>query len=133
MKTAPMKKKAHETEVLALAQERFHKDAVERRSKAQKHYEAQDDDTQEAIDRMAAMLEKIARRQMWVRIGENKVVSQIDAEDITMNMFYMANEIIKDLAVMDVKVANYKFPGNLCAECGTEIKLTKKPTKKGTK
>jgi hypothetical protein len=39
---------------------------------------------------------------------------------------YVATEIVKDMAQMDVQVANFEFPPKLCAECGDEIKPKKK-------
>jgi hypothetical protein len=71
---------------------------------------------------------------MWVQVGnrEDRMVLTIPDETVYHNMFYMAVEIIKDLAVMDIRIANYTHPANLCAMCGTEIK-PKKATKKAVK
>lgn len=62
-------------------------------------YEAQDSETQDVMDR---------------------IMERIGADNL-----FTATEILKDMAQMDVQVANYKFPP-LCVECGTEIKGVKK-------
>jgi hypothetical protein len=42
---------------------------------------------------------------------------------------YVATEILKDLALFEIKVANYKFPDINCSNCGAEIEKTR-PKKK---
>lgn len=105
----------------------FTADAKARYEKANAIYAQQDSDTQDALDRMTALLCQIARRRMWVGVGsrEDRLVCTIPEEVVYHNMFYMAVEIMKDLAVMDIKVANYKHPENICAMCGG-VKATKK-------
>jgi hypothetical protein len=107
----------------------FVSDAEARYKKARRVYEIQDDETQDALDRMTTLLCRIARKNMWVGVGktaEERVVLTIPEETIYHNMFYMANEILKDLALFDIRVAEYTFPPNLCVECGAEVKPRKK-------
>lgn len=112
----------------------FTTDAKARYDKAHKLYEEQDDATQDALDRMTTLLCRIARRNMWVSAGEksNRLVLQIPEQTIYHNMFYMSVEIVKDLALFDVKIAGFKFSDNLCVECYKNIK-PKRPKKKGGK
>lgn len=118
-------------DVQKLAQEHmavFVSEAEARYKKARRVYEIQDDETQDALDRMVTLLCRIARKNMWVGVGkhEDRVVLTIPEETIYHNMFYMANEILKDLALFDIRVADYTFPANLCVECGVEVKPKKK-------
>lgn len=109
----------------------FTAEAKARYDKAKKLYDKQDADTQEALDRMTTLLCRIAKRHMWVGVGKvgDRVVSEIPETVIYHNMFYMAVEILKDLAQMDVKVAGFEMPSTLCAECHTELKPSKKKVK----
>lgn len=138
---APVKKKkakpvkriseAKLRELAKKAMDDFIADAKKRYNHAHEIYKQQDADTQDALDRIIALLCQITRRNMWVQVGarEDRLVLTIPDETIYNNMFYMAVEIIKDLAVMDIRVANYKHPANLCAMCGATVK----PKKKGRK
>lgn len=118
-------------ELVAAQMAVFTADAKARYEKARRGYVKQSDDTQDALDRMTALLVRIARKHMWVSVGkrEDRVVIQIPEETIYHNMFYMASEILKDLATFDVRVADYTFPADVCVECGKEIKPTKKKKK----
>lgn len=122
--SAKLKRMADET------MESFKKEATARYEKANKLYEQQDEATRDALDRMTALLCRIARKNMWIGVKgyENRAVLQIPEETIYHNMFYMACEIIKDLAQFDIQVAGFKFPENLCAVCYTD--KVAKPRKK---
>ena len=134
MKTPVAKKKADKRKVTdeqlrkaaQSVMDEFKAESEARYRKAKKHYNSQDDDTQEVLDRITTHLLRIARKHMWVGVGNDKIVMQIPEEIIYHNMFYMAVEILKDLALMDVRVANYTFPADVCVECGKEIKAKKK-------
>jgi hypothetical protein len=73
---------------------------------------------------MTTLLCQITRKQMWVGVGkrEDRIVNLIPEQTVYHNMFAMSVEIIKDLATFDIRVANFKFPENLCAVCSDEIK-----------
>jgi hypothetical protein len=113
------------------AMEDFKREAKARYDKAMRVYNAQDGDTQEAFDRMISLLVRIARKTMWVGVGKrsDRIVMPIPEETITHNMTYLAVEVLKDLAQMDVKVAGFKFPKGLCVECYAQITQAK-PKKK---
>lgn len=135
-KKKPHKKHVGENKLRKLADavmKEFEAEAKARYTRAHKAYAQQDDDTQETIDRITTFLLRIARKNMWVGIGNDKIVMTIPESTLYHNMFYMACEILKDLALMDVRVSSYTFPANLCAECGIELKPTKakKKVKRG--
>ena len=110
----------------------FKEAAEDRYNRAMKVYEAQDNETKDALDRMIDLLSGIARKRMWVapsRGSEHRAVVLLPDQVIRQNMTYMAVEILKDLAQMDVRVAGFKFPEGLCLVCSTEIKPKKKRKK----
>lgn len=124
------KKKVSEKELHALASkamDEFKAEAKKRHEIARRLYERQDDETQEALDRMTTLLVRIAKRHMWVGVGKqgDKIVFTIPEETVYHNMFYMAVEILKDLAQMDVKIAGFDFPRDVCADCHVPIKPAK--------
>lgn len=63
---------------------------------------------------------------------EGGVAVTVDMEYIEMNAFYMAIEILKDLAMMDVRVDKFKYPESFCAECGVKLNDRGKGKKKRT-
>lgn len=119
----PVKKKVKavsESEIDAVLQS-LDADAENRHNKARAFFEAQDPETREAIERVASCLQRIARRQIAVGRGTARTVVSLTDDTIVGNAFYMAVECFKDLAQMDVKVANFTFP-KLCMVCGKVVK-----------
>lgn len=123
---APGKVKAIAAESMAL----FEKEAKARYDKSRKLYIEQDDETMEALERMITLLCRIARKNMWVSAGAERIVMQIPEQTIYHNMHYMAVEILKDLAQFDIKVANFKFSEMLCATCYSDHVVKKSRMKK---
>lgn len=138
----PVKKKAKgktvsESELRKLGEKAmadFTAESQARYDKARKLYDRQDADTQDALDRMTSLLCRIARRHMWVGVGKkgDRIVFTIAEEIIFHNMFYMANMILMDLAQMDVRVAGFQLPSDLCAHCLAPLH-TKKAVKKSVR
>lgn len=92
---------------------------------AREAYDFQDDKTQGVLDRIRDRL--VISANGLVQVGGFRV--KVDLQYIEANALYVATEILKDLAMMDVKVATYKFPPTFCAECGAEIKPRKRRKK----
>jgi hypothetical protein len=84
-------------------------------------YDAQDEITQRTIDRMVATLQQYATGYITAKVGRTAVPVAIDNDYIGMNLFYLAVEIVKDLAFMDIRVAEFEFPEQVCANCGIEL------------
>jgi len=128
-------KKVSEAKLQQMAQEaldNFKAASEERYERAKKVYDAQDNETKDALDRMIDLLSGIARKRMWVsqtRGSNVKAIVLLPDQVIRHNMFYMAVEILKDLAQMDVRIASFKFPEGLCLVCSNEIKPKKKRRK----
>lgn len=107
-------------ELATKALDDFREAAEERYQGAMAVYEAQDNETKDALDRMIDLLSGIARKRMWVapsRGSDIKAVVLLPDQVIRQNMTYMAVEILKDLAQMDVRVASFTFPDHLCGVC----------------
>lgn len=112
---------ARQLEIFALATKARHKIA-------QAAFDAQDEDTQEAIrmirDRLSVMATGTIR--VFPNGRQNPgITTQISSELVDSNLLYMATEIVKDLAFLDIRVENYTFPTTYCAECGDKITLSK--------
>ena len=92
-------------------------------------YEAQDADTKNAIDGIRDRLTTIATGTIRIFPDGKRGASytmQISTELVDANTLYIATEIIKDLAYMDIRVANYEFPTVYCADCGDKLTMKKK-------
>lgn len=106
----------------------FQEASQDRYDRAMVIYEAQDNETKDALDRMIDLLSGIARKRMWVGAGrhsDSRLVMTLPDQVIRHNMTYMAVEILKDLAQMDVRVASFKFPKDLCIVCNRPTKKKK--------
>ena len=84
-------------------------------------YDVQDELTQQTIDRITATLQQYATGYITAKVNRSAVPVKIDNDFIGMNLFYLAVEIVKDLAFMDIRVAEFEFPEQICASCGIEL------------
>lgn len=127
---AKAKAKPDETAKIVAAQLDLFKLATEARYElAMLAYKAQDKETQAALDLMVIRLRTLSTGQ--IRIfpngkGQPGVVVPIEQAQSDQNILFLATEILKDLALMDVKVANYEFPPVYCVECGEKLTPTKR-------
>ena len=114
------------------AQAEFMVASFDRMKSAKAVYDMQDSITRDAIDRMQALLIRLARTRMWVVTGENKkgkkerIICDLPHDAIWNNALYMAVQMLKDLSYMDIRVANFNWPVDMCIECGAEIKPVRK-------
>lgn len=95
-------------------------------------YDAQDQKTQRVIRSIQDQL--LVGATGTIRVfpdgtGGHSVAVKVEFEYVEYNTLYVATEILKDLAMMDVQVANYTFPTVYCADCGKKIPK-KKPRAK---
>jgi hypothetical protein len=80
-------------------------------------FDLQDAPTQKAIEKIAAMLDGHAVGTATVG-GRTRDIEP----DVKIKLtFWLAVEIIKDLAFSDIKLAGFVFPATLCAECGAHV------------
>lgn len=92
---------------------------------ARQTFDAQDEETQEVIYRIQKMLSMNANGYVRFHPRGNKrlgsVPVSVGMDYIEMNAFYLAIEILKDLAYMDVRVAKFQFDEAHCIECGVKL------------
>lgn len=103
----------------------FKAQSLVRFQQASKVIDQQDPATKDAIDRMIGQLVAISRRRMWVaesRGSDHRAIVDIPEETIRHNATYMALEIVKDLALMDVQVEGFKYPKGMCGTCARPLK-----------
>lgn len=74
-------------------------------------YEAQDEETKEAIDKLKTTL------------AQYNTGLSFDLPDkwIDMALFVVAVEVVKDLALLDIRVAGFTFIEDACVKCGGEV------------
>lgn len=101
---------------------------------AKEAFDAQDEPTQALLMRMVNRLRLGASGYITVRVNPPHgagVPVKIDQEYLDYNLLYVATEILKDLALFDIKVGTYKLPPTTCVNCGAEItREEKKPRRK---
>ena len=106
-------------------------EASERRLEiANESYRAQDEKTRLVIDAIQEYLMQGASGTIRVYVGSEAFAATVDMEYVEYNTLYVATEILKDLALLDVKIANYTFPKGICTECGAKVKAKKKKVKR---
>lgn len=77
----------------------------------------QDDKTKALIEQMVAELRKGVTGNIVVK----DVPARISDDAVEANLRYVATEILKDLAVFDIRVGTYNLPSHLCVLCGVEL------------
>lgn len=98
---------------------------------AREAYDFQDDKTKALIDRIVRRLREGASGYITIRLNPphgQAVPVKVDQEYLGFNLLYVATEILKDLAMFDIKVGTYKLPPSLCVNCGAEL-TNEKPKK----
>jgi hypothetical protein len=92
-------------------------------------FEAQDEKTKEAIRMIRDRLSVIATGTIRVFPNGRQnpgVTVTIGQEFVDQNLLYIATEIVKDLAFMDIRVENYEFPKVYCSDCGDKLTTRRK-------
>lgn len=92
-------------------------------------FDTQDEKTKEAIRMIRDRLSALATGTIRIFPQGRKnpgVTVQVSQELVDNNLLYMATEIIKDLAFMDIRVEGYEFPKVYCAECGDKLNKVRK-------
>jgi hypothetical protein len=91
-------------------------------------YDAQSTETQEVLDRIRDRLRLAVTGYITVAINpphSGEVSVRVEQKYIDYNLMYVATEILKDLALFGVQVADYNFPDIHCINCGAEIEKTR--------
>lgn len=90
---------------------------AKRFKKATRVYQSQDDFTKEVIDSTRDRLKMSMVR--FVRINGKPV--ELDDDTFSKNLLFLACEIVADLGLLDIQLANFKFAKIWCAECKVKI------------
>jgi hypothetical protein len=102
--------------------------AVARYEYAKRLYEAQDDDTKLAIDQIRDRL-RIASTG-WVSVNGRPF--KLEQEFVDLNLWFLAIEIISELAFTGIRLENFEFPTIKCEDCHFELfKTGKTKAKRG--
>jgi hypothetical protein len=104
----------------------FSEQARTRAQIAQRAYDAQDRETRLALDSMVDRIVSISRGIATFKIRGKKVAAEVPLPAIHNNALYLATEILKDLALLDIRVANFRFDPQRCASCGKSLTAKKK-------
>jgi hypothetical protein len=91
-------------------------------------YDAQDAETKEVLDRIRDRLRLAVTGYITVTINpphSGQVPVRVEQKYIDYNLMFVATEILKDLGLFGIRVANYEFPETHCVSCGAEIAMTK--------
>jgi len=100
---------------------------------AKEAYDMQDEDTQKAIDRIVNTLQIYATGSITIQLSPPRgalIPVRIDNTYLGYNLLWLAVEICKDLAFLDLQVANFEFPPSQCVKCGSEIIPEKRAVKR---
>lgn len=108
--------------LLDMAYEQFAFITAVKAELAQEVYDAQDAETKRAINTIKSKLRQLVTDTIILTLENGgKAEAQITAEDLEQNVLWLAVEIVKDLAIVGVQVANFKFPTKSCAICGGDV------------
>lgn len=100
---------------------------------AKEAYDSQDAQTQVVIDRVVGTLRQYATGYINVQLNPPEgapVPVKLDNRYLGFNLFWLAIEIVKDLAFVGIRVENFEFPPTQCAQCGVELIPEKKSGRK---
>jgi hypothetical protein len=81
-------------------------------------YELQDDETKKVIDRMVGVMQGYATGYITATVNRTLVPVKVEAEYLGYNLLFLAVEMVKDLAMCNVRIASFTFPPSLCVKCG---------------
>lgn len=84
---------------------------------AKEIYDSQDSLTQEVLDRIRDRL-RIASTGL---ISVNGQPQKLEQEYVDYNLLFLATEILSDLSLNNIKVANFKPSQAYCADCKKEL------------
>ena len=82
---------------------------------------AQDKSTRNAIMAVHGILLANATGGITEHSGGKLRTVKVDMKWISANLLWLAVEIVKGLALVDLRVVNFTFPTTQCATCGATI------------
>lgn len=100
----------------------FSAQAQERYDSCIDEIQSQDEDTRDAIFRIAAQVEHVTPKRILCGRGSTAVWADLPPEAVRHNSVYAAMEIVKDLGHWDIKVEGFHFAKKACSVCGKGLK-----------
>lgn len=105
---------------VSAAMQAFEKITKDRGRLLRLYYE-QDEDTRRMIDRMLSAMRRMAGEPyITIRDGKTARTVAVEQELQDRNFIYIAMRILVRLAEMDIQIANFRLPKEICAECGRD-------------
>jgi len=120
------KKKVTKASPVSVASKEFESIAETRYKMAMQVYDMQDSLTKEVLDRIRDRL-RIASTGL---VSVNGQPHKLEQQYIDFNLMFLATEILGDLALINVRVGNFKPSPMWCAECKQKIAAVPKQGKK---
>lgn len=115
------KSKVVKARPVAVALKEYHQIIDSRYEIAKRIYDYQDSLTKEVIERIV-MNYRVASPKV---VNINNVPHALDFDYVKKNALFAATEILGDLALNGIQVANFKFHPEYCADCKIVIKRKK--------
>ncbi len=100
---------------------------------AMEAFNAQDAATQRTIERIRDRLRLGAQGWITVKLSPphgGTIPVKVEQQYLDFNLLYVAVEILKDLAIVGVKIGTYKLPPMQCVSCGAEITKEREPKRR---
>ena len=85
-------------------------------------YEQQDADTRTMIDNLVSVLKAHATGKITVEVeGVGPMAVEVDDKLIDWNTLYIVMDMLKTLALFDIRVGKFVFDTAHCAQCEAEL------------
>ena len=87
-------------------------------------YDVQDDDTRDMIDQLVKVLNLHATGYITVTLDPphgGAVPVKVEKKYVDFNTLYIVMDMLKTLALFDIRVGKYTFPAAYCAQCEAEL------------
>jgi hypothetical protein len=91
---------------------------------AKASYDAQDDDTRDMIDQLVKVLNLHATGYITVTLDPphgGAVPVKVEKKYVGFNTLYIVMDMLKTLALFDIRVGKYTFPAAYCSNCEAEL------------
>lgn len=101
---------------------------------AKEAYDIQDKETKAVIDRIVSTLQVYASGTISVQLSPPTggfITVKIDNTYLGYNLLWLAMEIVKDLAILGIRVESFEFPPSMCAVCGADVIPEKRRKSRG--
>jgi hypothetical protein len=88
---------------------------------AKASYDAQDDDTRKMIDKLVKVLDQHATGHITLSLDGDSVPVEVEKKYVGFNTLYIVMDMLKTLALFDIRVGKYTFPDMYCSNCEAEL------------